>query len=125
MARATGNFQQAERYHYKRWYDPSLINVQRDYDNLVSLTWADPTDSTSILGITADLDSRMQVDRSALLGTRSTQQFYFNATGGLVTQTFFIAPRAMVITSIEEIHSAAETAAVQGTYLRLQHAGEC
>jgi hypothetical protein len=117
MSRPQGNFTSAVRYYFARWFDPSANNVQYNLDNDKSIAFADPTDTFSIDAIKADADSRVQVDRQAMLGDRESAPFYFNAAGGLVTQCFFInsATHNVVITGIEELHATAETAAGTAT----------
>lgn len=109
--RAPGNFQQAVRYYFSRWYDKtSLANVAHDINNATPLTWSDSTDTTSISAFEVDADSRVHLDSQAQLGMRQNARFYFNAAGGLVTQAFFVANRNMYVTGVEELHSTAETA---------------
>lgn len=86
-----------------------------DFTNNIPLTWSDAADVTSIHGLLVDPDSRVRLDRETHLGARIPLQFSLLATGGLATETFFIAPRAMVITDVFEIHSTAETAAGTAT----------
>ena len=107
-----GNFTQALRYMYTRWFDPAIANVQFAMDNDRDMAFSDPTGTYAILALAADTDGRIRLDREAKYGARTPLQFYFNAAGGLVTQAFYVNPtnHNQVITGIEEIHATAETA---------------
>lgn len=118
MARAQGSFRQAWGYYWSRWSDSvAYSNVPHDINNDTAISAADPTDSISIPLVSADLNSRVHLDRAAQLGARNNQKFAFNAAGGLVTQCFFInsTGRTIIVTEIEELHSTAETAAGTAT----------
>src|ERR1700691_894340 len=116
MGRPAGNFRTAWGYFWSRWGDPTAYsNNLHDINNATALSWADSTDTISIAGITVDSDSRVHVNSAALYGARQAANFYLNTAGAMVTQSFFIASRAIVITAIEELHSTAETASGSAT----------
>src|SRR5579872_6996803 len=113
--RPPGTFTDALRAYYSRWYDPASGLRLHDLNNNYPLSFASSDDSTSLHGLSADSDNRIRLDRAATLGCRQSEQFYFAAAGGLVTQTFFIANRPMVVSGIQELHSTAETASGTAT----------
>ena len=114
MSRMTfKDYGSAMRYPYGTRYPGGLSSPQggdHDYANNIPLTWSDAADVNSIHGISVDTDSRIRVDRSALLGAREIVNLNVPAAGALTTQTIFTADRAMVLTGITELHSTAETA---------------
>jgi len=83
------------------------IEPLHDIVNNVSLSSADPTDTTSVHMVSVDTDSRVRLDKAAQLGAREVIQFVLKANGSLATESFFIADRAMVITAIQYDHSTA------------------
>ena len=115
MARQNGNFTAAMRALFSRWYDPTSAQVLHDINNNTPITFSDSGDTTSIHALSADTDSRIRVDRETQVGAREPIPFYLATAGALATQTIFIAPRALVITAISELHATAETAAGTST----------
>ena len=116
MGRSSGNFRQAWGYLFSRWGDPSAYaDTLHDINNSVALSWADAADTTSIPAFTVDSDSLVHVNSAAVYGARQSANFFLNTAGAMVSQSFFVAPRAMAITAIEELHSTAETAAGTAT----------
>jgi hypothetical protein len=116
MSRLTNkNIGSFVRYFVQKRFGLGPIDTDHDIDNDTPFTWSNAADTLSRDGIKLDTDDVFRIDRGAMLGARQTQDFYFPTAGTLVTQTFFIATRPMLITSISEIHSTAETASGTAT----------
>jgi hypothetical protein len=111
MARSTfKNFAAAARSMYAtRFGFTEAQGMDHDYDNAKQLTWSDAGDTTSIGAIVVDSNNRIHTDHQVQLGARQPMTFYINANGGLATQSFFIADRAMTISGVEYIHGTQGT----------------
>lgn len=126
MARATlgASIQGWLRYYFKgNLAINGVATAYHDIDNNTPLSFSNAANTTSLHAVSFDVNDVMRMDRQAFLGARQQRNFYFPTAGGLVTQTFFIANRAMVITSIGEIHSTAETASGTATLAVFKDSG--
>ncbi len=84
-------------------------NIDHDFDNNKSLTWADTTDTISTQALKVNNFNRLEIDREVHLGARLPITWSMVANAGMLTQSFYIADGSYTVTGAEFTFGTAGT----------------